>query len=95
MAQTYIQDPSARLDYTFDWSAQLAANGTAQISSATVVATGGAVVSNLTVASPTVTFRLATNGVTSVPSIVDVTNHVILDTGEEDERTMRVHVTNR
>jgi hypothetical protein len=30
-----------------------------------------------------------------VPSIVDVTNHVILDTGEEDERTMRVHVTNR
>jgi hypothetical protein len=21
MAQTYIQDPSARLDYTFDWTA--------------------------------------------------------------------------
>lgn len=92
---TYVQDPQAKLDYTFDWTAQLAANGAATIASATVVASSGAVVSNVTTASSTVTYRLAVSLVATVPSWVSVVNHVVLSTGEEDERTMRVQITNR
>lgn len=88
----FVQDSSAVLDYTFDWSEQLAANGAANISTATVLATGGAAISNKTVVSPTVTFRLNTTTVSTVPSTIDVTNHVVLSTGEEDERTFRVVV---
>lgn len=91
---TYTQDVSAVLDYTQDWSAILTANGGATISSCTVTATGGATVtkSNTTTA---VTYRLTTAAVTPVPSVVDVVVHVVLSTGEQDERTDHVQVTNR
>jgi len=90
----YLQDPSAILDYTKDWSAELALNGGATITDATVTADGGATVTK-SFTDTVVTYRLTTAGVSVVPSYVNVVIHIVLSTGEEDERTDRVQVTNR
>jgi hypothetical protein len=96
---TYTQDVSAILDYTQDWGPILAANGGATIASCTVTpavvapgtGTPSVTKSNTTT---TVTYRLTTAGL-STPSMVDVVVHVTLSTGEQDERTDHVQVTNR
>jgi hypothetical protein len=91
---SYVQDTSAVLDYTQDWGPILAANGGATITSCTVTPTNSATTtkSNTTT---TVTYRLTTAAVTNVPANVDVVVHVVLSTGEQDERTDHVSVTSR
>lgn len=92
---TYSQDPAAILDYAVDWSAELTANGSATISSCTVTGPATVTITSATHTTTAVTFRLAVAGVTTVPSVVSIVVHVVLSTGEEDERTVRVQVTNR
>lgn len=90
----YSQDPTAKLDYTQNWAPQLAANGGATIASHTVSATGGATILQSSRTTTTVTYRLVTSGVTTVPSEINATVHVVLSTGEEDEHTDTIQVTN-
>lgn len=88
------QDPTAIRDWTEDWTSSL---GAATISTATVTApvipTGASIVasSNTTTS---VTFRLNVSGV-AAPAWVGVKIHIVMSTGEEDQRTFWVQVTNR
>lgn len=97
---TYVQDLSAKLDYTQDWSQMLTANGGATIASCTVTAAvvapgGGTATVTKSNTTTTVTYRLTTSAVTGIPCTVDVVVHIVLSTGEEDERTDHIQVTSR
>lgn len=90
---THKQDPSAILDWSMDWTAQLAANGGATISSATVVCSNEhADVSDISHNNTVVTWRLAVEGITT--GALTHTVHVVLSTGEQDERDMTITVAN-
>ncbi|MGV1048216.1 MAG: hypothetical protein ACOYD4_06805 [Solirubrobacterales bacterium] len=84
MAQSYIKDPDATLDYTVDWS-QWLGEDTIDVSD-WVVATG------LTEDSATNTTTTATIWLTGgVPGQnYDVTNRITTTGGRVDDRTIRV-----
>lgn len=91
------QDVDAKLDYTVSWATDLTANGSATISSATVTCTNADVtISDVTVTdtNTSVTWRLDTTSVTGAPVYIECLVHVVLSTDEEDERTLKVLVTN-
>jgi hypothetical protein len=85
------QDPQAKLDHTVDWSADLSAGVT--ITSATVICpTPGVTITGPVHDDSTVTFRLGPCALTQ-STWIDCIVHIVLSTGEEDERTLRVQIT--
>ena len=84
----FVKDPNAKLDYTIDWSAWLAAN-TDTISAATVpTAPAG-----LTIQSP-VTFTATQTTVWisggTAGSSYDVAVHIVTAGGRQDDRTITI-----
>lgn len=92
MAET-SQDPGASVTYNDDWTAHLAKVGRT-ISTATVTASDGAVVTNKTSTTTGVMFRLAVNAVTGTPKDITTTTTVTLDNGDVDVRHHTIQVTN-
>lgn len=94
MAQTYIHDPQARLDYTQDWSAWLADGETITDASWTVTGYRGdppdiATVDTTDTAS-TVWVEDATLG-----DRLQLTCHIVTSDGREDDRTQNLNVSER
>lgn len=92
MAFSATQDYAAKRKYTIDWTADL---GSALISSQTVTGPTGAVISSITRdgTNKKVTFLLASTGITT-PTVLPIVCHIVMDDGEEDEKTMNIQVTN-
>lgn len=89
-----VQDKLAVITYTNDWTAHLA-RVALTISSATVAATGGAVVSGTTSSATGVTFRLTTAAVAgTLPVDINVTTTATLSNGDTDLRRYTITVTN-
>lgn len=88
------QDPAAAITYLDDWTAYLESI-TLTISSATVTATGGAVVSGTAVngAGTGVVFKLTTSGVSTIPSIITVTTTATLSNADVDVRHYQIQVS--
>lgn len=89
-------DFTAKKTFLNDWTAHLAAQSpTRTISSATVTATGGAVVTGTTATTTGVLFRLDTTAVSAAaPTTVTVTITATLDNGDIDARHYAIQVTN-
>ncbi len=87
MADSYIKDPDAVLDYQWDWTAWLPDDDT--IASATVTADTGLTVDSSTDTATTVTAWLS--GGTAGQSY-GVTCHVVTADGREDDRTITILV---
>jgi hypothetical protein len=86
---TFIKDPSAVLDYSFDWSAWLAEGET--ISTATITATG-LTVSSQSILNGVVTFWLS-GGIAGTGYSVSCL--VVTSAGRTDERTIKIECDNR
>lgn len=86
---TRIHDPQAVLDYRFDWTSWLEPDE--QITSAILAATGVTLGSHQ-VAATTVTAWVSggTHG-----TLATITCHIVTSQGREDDRTMRLLITNR
>lgn len=87
---TYVKDPSATLDYAFDWSSWLASGDS--IASATVTADTGLTVASTSVSSSSVTAWLSGG---EAGSLYRVVCQVTTEGGRTDERTMQIEVTQR
>jgi len=88
------QDFAAKITYLDDWTKHLAAAGRT-IASATVTATGGAVVTGTTTTTTGVRFRLDTTAVAATaPTTITVTTTATLDNGDIDLRHYSIQVTN-
>ena len=83
MADSYIKDPNAVLDYQWDWSAWLPDDDT--IASATVTAESGLTVDSSSNADATVTAWLSGG---TVGESYDVTCRVVTADGRTDDRTI-------
>lgn len=85
MAQSFIKDPDAVLDYKWDWSSWLESAET--ISSTTVTADSGLTVdsSSITDSSTSVTAWLS-GGTTN--RTYDVVCHIVTSVDREDDRTI-------
>ena len=94
MAET-SQDPAATVTYLDDWTAKLSKMvGTRTIASATVTASNGASVTNVTTTSTGVMFKLSTAGVTYPPAInITTTTTATLDNGDVDVQHHYIQVT--
>jgi len=92
MAQTFLKDPSAVLDYKFDWSDWLEASET--IAAATVTAAAGLTVdsSAITDSSTSVTAWLSAGTVSARYSVVC---HITTSADREDDRTIVIRVVER
>lgn len=87
-----VQDPNAILTWTFDWAAELAANGNATITGATVVTdVAGATVTAQANTTTTVTCKLACPTV-PLGTLVALTAHVTLSTAEQDFKTHHITI---
>ena len=86
---TRIHDPQAVLDYKFDWSRWLEPEE--QITSATLAASG------VTIGSHQVAVAAVTAWVSGgvVGTTARITCHIVTSQGREDDRTMRLLITNR
>lgn len=87
------QDPNATLNWTFDWTDELAENGNPTITASVVttdnvaaVVTGGT-----SPVGATVTCRLACPTVT-LGTLVALTCHVTLSSGEQDYKTHHITI---
>lgn len=89
MADSFLKDPSAVLDYEFDWSEWL---GSDTISSHTVTAGSGITVASSSATSTAVTAWLS--GGTAGTSYV-VTNRIVTTGGRTDERSITLQVLDR
>jgi hypothetical protein len=87
MADSYIKDPNAVLDYQWDWSAWLPDDDT--IASATVTAESGLTVDSSSNADATVTAWLSGG---TVGSDYNVTCRIVTADGRTDDRTIRIIV---
>lgn len=89
MATTIDKDPSAILDYTFDWAKWLAAGETISTSTWTV--------SNVTKDSDSNTTTTATvwlsGGIAGTSG--SAVNRIVTSAGRQDERTLMITVTDR
>lgn len=92
MAQAFLKDPSAVLDYKFDWSDWLEASET--ITAATVTAAAGLTVdsSSITDSSTSVTAWLSAGTVGTRYSVVC---HITTSADREDDRTIAIRVVER
>jgi hypothetical protein len=86
----YTKDPEAVLDYAWDFTAWLEAGET--ITSHVVTATPGITVQSSSNTTTTVTAWLAGG---TARTRYDVTAHIITSAGRQDDRTIRLFVTNR
>lgn len=89
MADTFVKDPDAVLDYEWDWSAWLGAD---TIADHTVVAAAGLTVDSSTATSTAVTAWLSGG---SVGASYLVTCHVVTAAGREDDRSLQIVVEER
>lgn len=85
----FRKDPSAVLDYVWDWSAWLAGD---TITSHTVTAADGITVDSSTVAGGAVTVWLSGG---TARQTYEVTCRIVTAGGRTDERTSRFYVTER
>lgn len=101
MADSFLKDPSAVLDYRFDWAALT--NGTGEsdwlasgetISTSTVTAASGLTVDSSSIVSSSTAVIAWLSGGTAGQSYT-VTNRVVTSGGRTDERTITVKVTDR
>jgi hypothetical protein len=101
MADSFLKDPSAVLDYRFDWAALT--NGTGEsdwlasgetISTSTVTAASGLTVDSSSIVSSSTAVVCWLSGGTAGQSYT-VTNRVVTSGGRTDERTITVKVTDR
>lgn len=90
MADIWIKDPDAVLDWSFDWSRWLDAGET--ITLATVAATGSVVVDSTVTASPIVTAWVSGGTAGDTDS---VTCQITTSDGRTDERTIRLSIRER
>ena len=90
MAQIFVKDPDATLDYAFDWSSWLATGET--ISSHTVTVDTGITKDSDSEASGIVRVWLSggTDDIT-----YDVACEIVTSAGRTDERTMAIYVRQR
>ena len=86
---SFRKDPSAVLDYVWDWSAWLAGD---TITSHTVTAADGITVDSSTVADGAVTVWLSGG---TARQTYEVTCQIVTAGGRTDDRTSRFHVTER
>lgn len=88
---TFVHDPNARLDYTFDWSDRLDEAETI-INYVLEVVTGDITVDTDSEAAGVVTAWLegGTNGTRA-----KVTCHIVTSVGREDDRTMTLSIRQR
>lgn len=89
MADAFLKDPSAVLDYEFDWSAWLGAD---TIASHTVTAEAGVTVMSSS-ATSTATIVWLSGGTAGTD--YDVTNQIVTAGGRTDERTMLIRCVER
>jgi hypothetical protein len=87
MADSYIKDPDAVLDYQWNWASWLSDGDT--IASATVTAPTGLTVDSITATSSAVTAWLS--GGTAGTSY-RVTCHIVTADGREDDRSITIIV---
>lgn len=88
------QDKLAAITWNNDWTAHLARVGLT-MSTATVAATGGAVVSSVTPSATGVMFKLTTSAVSgTLPVDIVVTTTATLSNGDTDLRRYVITVTN-
>lgn len=89
--EVYIKDPSAKLDYSVDWSEWLSDIGD------TIATSSWAVSSGLTKTIETNTTVSATVWLSGgIPGVIyQATNHIVTAAGREDERTITIRVQDR
>lgn len=87
MADSYIKDPNAVLDYQWDWSAWLPDDDA--IASATVTAEAGLTVNSSSSVNATVTAWLSGG---TAGSDYNVTCRIVTADGRTDDRTIRIIV---
>lgn len=90
IAATFYQDPAEKLDYQFDWTGFLGAD---TISSSAWASSP----TGLTHAATSNTTKTATIRITGglVGTVYTVTNHVVLASGQEAERSFYLKVVDR
>lgn len=92
MPQSFVKDPNAVLDYTFDWSDWLATGDT--ISTRSVTADSGITVdSSAIIASSTAVQVWLSSG--TAGKRYDVTCRITTAGGRTDDRTIAIEVENR
>jgi hypothetical protein len=92
MPSTFIKDPSAVLDYVFDWSAWLTDGET--ISTRTITATTGITVASSAITGSSTTVTVWLSGGTAGATYY-VTCAIVTSASRTDERTVTIRVTNR
>ena len=90
MANAFAKDPHAVLDYSWDWTAWLAASET--ISTATVTVAGSVVVDSTVLASPVVTAWVSGGTAGDTDSL---TCRITTSDGRTDDRTIRLSIRER
>lgn len=88
MAESFVKDPNASLDYEWDWAAWLDGD---TIASHTVVATGLTVVSST--ASTTAVVAWLSGGTAGATYVA--TCHIATAAGRQDDRSITIRVENR
>ena len=91
----YIKDPSAVLDFVFDWSLWLATGETitaSTITASTITASTGITVDSDTFTGTTVTYWLSGGTLNTLYTIV---NHITTSAGRQDDRTDSVTIHDR
>lgn len=90
MAQTYIKDPEAILDYQWDWGDWLDSSET--ITSHTVTAETGLIVDSSSESDGAVTAWLSGG---TAGDDYEVVCHVVTSAGREDDRTITIQARER
>ena len=91
MAQVYLKDPEAILDFAFDWSDWLATSET--ISTRTITVPSGLTQSSTDTESSGVVTVWLSGG--TVGQIYDVECKIVTNASRTDERTMKIKVVER
>jgi hypothetical protein len=89
MAHRHTKDPSAILDYQFDWSAWLVAD---TITAHTVTAEDGLTVDSTTASTTAVTAWVSGG---TVGETYELTCHITTADGRQDDRTLHIAVRER
>lgn len=92
MAQVFLKDPAAVLDYKFDWSSWLASGET--ISTQTTTAATGLTVDSSSITDTNTTVTAWLSGGTAGTEYT-VTNQIVTSSSRTDERAIRIRVENR
>jgi hypothetical protein len=88
MTQLFAHDPSANLDYSFDWSSWLAAGET--ITAQTVTPSTG-----ITLGTTTQLAGVVTTWITAATTSGTIACHITTSAGRQDSRYMGITVTPR